>query len=63
MEEFNWGFVTYLNKERGWCCVLGLFRLFSKLILRDVLGYFFLEEALGSTKTNGLMTLTETSQT
>ena len=47
---------VYLNKERGLFCVLGP-------VLRDFLGFLLLEEALGSTKTKGLMTLTEASPT
>lgn len=49
MEEFSWVFVTYLNKEGGWCFVL-------RPLLREFLGYLLLEEALGSTKTKGLKT-------
>lgn len=42
--------------EQGLCCVLGA-------MLRDFLGYFLLEKALGSMKTKGLTTLTEASPT
>lgn len=58
MEEFSWGFVTYLKKKnRGQFCVLGP-------VLKDFfLGYLLLEEALGSMKTKGCMTLTEVSPT